>query len=65
MNNRTEEAVLTAYHHYNSKAKNSDLACWKNTAKDLWVAYKELQAYHKLRNTMFPNIEEADNEVDN
>ena len=29
------------------------------------TAYKELQVYHKLRNTMFPNIEEADNEVDN
>jgi hypothetical protein len=59
MNNRTEDAVLTAYHHYNSKAKDSNLTTyWRDTAKDLWVAYKELQAYHKLKNMMFPDIDE-------
>ena len=62
MTNRTEEAVLSAYHHYNSKAKDSDLAYWKDTAKDLWIAYKELQVYHGLKDMMFPYIEEAENE---
>lgn len=62
MGNRTEDAVLSAYHHYNSKSKNSDVAYWKITAKDLLIAYKELQAYHNLKKIIFPIDEEAEND---
>lgn len=51
---RTEDAVLTAYQHYMAKAKDSNLACWKETGEALWVAYQELQQYHKLHDLLFP-----------
>lgn len=52
--NITEEAVLTAYQHYMSKAKESDLAYWKETGEALWVAYEELHQYHKIHDLLFP-----------
>lgn len=52
--NRTEEAILTAYHHYMAKAKESDLAVWKDTAEALWTAYEELHQYHKIHDLLFP-----------
>lgn len=45
---RTEEAVLTAYHHYMAIAKDSDNACWGETGEALWTAYQELHQYHKI-----------------
>ena len=36
--NITEDAVLVAYQHYMIKAKESGLACWKETGEALWVA---------------------------
>ena len=52
---RTEEAVMTAYHHYMAKAKESDLACWKETGEALLTAYEELHQYHKLHDLLFPS----------
>lgn len=51
---RTEEAIMTAYHHYKAQAKGSDLACWKETCEALLVAYQELHEYHKLHDLLFP-----------
>lgn len=52
--NRTEEAVLAAYHHYKSQSKGSDLAYWKETCDALWTAYEELHQYHKIHDLLFP-----------
>lgn len=51
---KTEEAVLSAYYHYKSKAKDSDLAYWRDTAEDLKIAYEELKQYHKIKELLFP-----------
>ena len=51
---KTEEAIMTAYRHYMAKAKDSNLACWKETGEALLVAYQELHEYHKLHDLLFP-----------
>lgn len=51
---KTEEAVMSAYHHYKSQAKDSDLAYWKDTAEALRIAYEELKQYHKIHDLLFP-----------
>jgi hypothetical protein len=54
LESKTEEAIMTAYHHYMAKAKESGLACWRDTAEALLVAYDELHEYHKLHDLLFP-----------
>lgn len=51
---KTEEAVMTAYHHYMSKAKGSNLTYWKETGEALLAAYEELHQYHKMHDLLFP-----------
>ena len=63
MSSRTEKAILSAYYHYKSNAKQGNSDYWGGAAENLWDAYQELQAYHKLKKFMFPiNDEEAENE---
>lgn len=53
---KTEAAVMAAYLHYRSKAKESDVAYWKDTAEVLQIAYEELKQYHKIKELLFPPI---------